>query len=1057
MSLEKNTVVWASAGTGKTRKLVEVYLELLDRGVDPLRIVAVTFTEKAAAEMRDRIRHAVYERLEKQPADTKSAWMRTLAVLPAAPISTIHGFCGILLRDHGMHMGIDPSFSILDEQRSLDLAREAARETIRHEIRTGNADAEALFGDFGLEKLVETIVSAGYWLNSLGENTAWLESRIERQREAARILEAELAEQIQKYGGDFGRIGDLADELDAKRARHPLRKRDDPAALLPRIGQIAGVSVAAQLTQLIAQSAERFRMKKLDANALDFDDLLLGARDLLRARKDIREHYKNHFAALLVDEFQDTDHVQADIIALLAEHPDDSSRLATGKLMIVGDPKQSIYRFRRARVTVFFDMLRRIIDEGGTLEHLQDNYRSAAPIAEFSNRLSEMMMDGMGKNLRDGGRILNPKNSPPSPNLSYRIRFSPADQLKPKSDASFLGITYVAAETEARAATGREMEAEALARLLKKWKSQGTIESWREVAILLRAMSNIEVYLGALESHGIPVYVVQGTAFYQKSEVSDLIAFLELVLHPDDPLLRATVLTSSLFGITYRELIDGDFICEQCDEILKPWVEKRDRATAAEILQDVIRRTNFDVVMMAQKNGPQRVANIGKLIEVTRELARQGTTALDDVVRHLRDRAHDTTVREPEAQIVGQEDDVVRVLTVHQAKGLEFDIVIVPGLAARTGRGTSDRIFFSDRWGLLAGAAYGLHRKVLPHALILQAKEEDEDQQYEEEKRLLYVAVTRAKKMLVLGEGFSNHTGPWLQWVEKLFESVQPGAIEKARSGAGVKVRFRGFSVQVVPASKLNIPEQLSFAADSIVVGEPDISILRTPRAMPVLEMTPSDLSALDGCFRFFHWTRLLGLAEPGTESTGDTPNMRLGSLAHRLLETGSVPSAAALADSGLPDLAAVFESSEWRELSQSSPEREMPFIMHLSVGGRDCWIRGRMDAVVPGDPPRVIDYKYAMWRESGDASYEIQMTAYCLALMKAFGVDLATAELWYLRQPMKVLRREYAREESERRLSDLISKYVAALETGSWPMAQRDYCDRIECGFRERCWTLRG
>src|SRR5437588_3038733 len=141
--MEVNTVVWASAGTGKTRKLVEVYLELLEQGMDPLRIVAVTFTEKAAAEMRDRIRTALYAK--------PGQWIRTISVLPAAPISTIHGFCGMLVREHGFDFGIDPSFTILDEQRSLDLAREAAHETIRSEIRAANEDVENLFGDFGLD------------------------------------------------------------------------------------------------------------------------------------------------------------------------------------------------------------------------------------------------------------------------------------------------------------------------------------------------------------------------------------------------------------------------------------------------------------------------------------------------------------------------------------------------------------------------------------------------------------------------------------------------------------------------------------------------------------------------------------------------------------------------------------------------------------------------------------------------------------------------------------------------------------------------------------------
>src|SRR5438874_3703953 len=222
MSFDKNTVVWASAGTGKTRKLVEVYLELLEQHIDPLRIVAVTFTERAAAEMRDRIRTALEAR--------QGQWSKTMSILAAAPISTIHGFCGMLLREHGIELGIDPSFSILDEQRSLDLAREAARETIRQEIRNGNEDVENVFRDFGLSGLVETLVSIGYWLNSIGHDAGWLKARVEDQRKAAASIESEIAPDIRKYGGTFEKIGELFDELEAGRAKHPLRKKDDAHA-----------------------------------------------------------------------------------------------------------------------------------------------------------------------------------------------------------------------------------------------------------------------------------------------------------------------------------------------------------------------------------------------------------------------------------------------------------------------------------------------------------------------------------------------------------------------------------------------------------------------------------------------------------------------------------------------------------------------------------------------------------------------------------------------------------------------------------------------------------
>jgi ATP-dependent helicase/nuclease subunit A len=623
-----------------------------------------------------------------------------------------------------------------------------------------------------------------------------------------------------------------------------------------------------------------------------------------------------------------------------------------------------------------------------------------------------------------------------------------------------LGITYVAAESGAKAAQGREMEAEAIARLLKEWKGSGRIQSWKEVAVLLRSMTNVEIYLNALESHGIPFYVVQGTAFYQKSEVSDLIAFLELVLHPQDELLRAIVLSSSLFGIPVGELdpaSDDPRPPRQYHELLHYWVERRDSATAAEILQDVIRKTNFDVVLMAQKNGPQRVANIGKLIEITRGLARQGTAGLDEVVSYLRDRAHDVSIRESEAQIVSEFDDVIRVLTVHQAKGLEFDIVIIPDLAARTGRASSDRTFFSDRWGLLVGASYGLHRKPLPHALILQEKQHEDDQQYEEEKRLLYVAVTRARKMLVLGEGFSKQAGPWLQWMEQLLERLQPGIIEKAREGKAQSIRFRGSTLKVLPASQLNVPEQLEFSSGAILVGEPNIPGIPAAPIPDSVEMTSSDLAMLSGCLRYFHWTRVLGITEPGQEAVDDSPRMRLGSIAHKILESAISRDAEALAADGVADLADVFERSEWRELMDASPERELPFLMHLAVNGKACWIRGRMDAAVCFDRegiPRVVDYKYALWREGSEENYENQMTVYALALMKALGTDRAVAELWYLKSPMKIVRREYRAQDAEQRVRGLLAKYGDAVERNDWPVAERAYCDRVECGFRERCWS---
>src|SRR5262249_4621396 len=153
------------------------------------------------------------------------------------------------------------------------------------------------------------------------------------------------------------------------------------------------------------------------------------------------------------------------------------------------------------------------------------------------------------------------------------------------------------------------------------------------------------------------------------------------------------------------------------------------------------------------------------------------------------------------------------------------------------------------------------------------------------------------------------------------------------------------------------------------------------------------------------------------------------GSVAHKVLETGSAPSLEKLAAMGLHDLGAVFESSDWLSLVSAVPEREMPFIMHIDVNGKDCWIRGRMDVVIPAALPRVVDYKYATWRDGGEADYEMQMTSYSLAVMKALGTDRAVSELWYLKKPMKIVRKEYALSEAQDRLKNLMSRYMAAFE----------------------------
>jgi hypothetical protein len=198
----------------------------------------------------------------------------------------------------------------------------------------------------------------------------------------------------------------------------------------------------------------------------------------------------------------------------------------------------------------------------------------------------------------------------------------------------------------------------------------------------------------------------------------------------------------------------------------------------------------------------------------------------------------------------------------------------------------------------------------------------------------------------------------------------------------------------------------------------------------------------------------MLGLVEPGTRRVEGEHAMRLGSLVHEILERAAEPAATVLKEKGVGDLQAVFHSDEWQGLVKLDVERELPFIMHVEASGRDCILRGRMDAVTLGDCPRIVDYKYASWHTGAEVEYELQMATYCLATMNALDVEKAVGELWFLKSPLKIVRREFTRSESETIVTALVHKYLESIGSGEWPMAERAHCDAVSCGFRERCWA---
>jgi ATP-dependent helicase/nuclease subunit A len=1198
-----NTVVNASAGTGKTATLVGAYLSQLAQGYQPGQILAITFTEKAAAEMRDRLKREVLTRVSALPPDDASGidWRRALTGLANAPISTIHAFCAGLLKENPLEAGIDPHFTIWDEDESSAVRREVILNTIQAHICAGHPGVQALFRDLQLlqpsrhapRHLTEVVEAALRWLSSLGvdlqrrdpEGRNWLEERFVAQQAAFADLSQRFAQGYYEVRQAFRTLAaidhaqgknaqkllqrisaDLVD-IEAKLDRLTLDAPADVASVCDALAELlkAGnlgsnpadtllrachetlrrwlgdravdgglkacfaASKSVDLTQhlmaLVGQIQTAYRRRKTVARSLDFDDLLTHVRNLLKFHPTVRRRYKERFRAILVDEFQDTDELQGEIVCLLAEergrerafHPFDRYRtllaqivLDAHRLLIVGDPKQSIYRFRRADVGVFVAMAEKIVSSGGNGIALVENYRSTANLLTFANTLFSTVMDGAGA-----------QQLPPQTDTRHRIRYDEQDHLQPGIAAPERGHLILVLGEEGKAAeVGRAEEARAFAALIDELHDDGVLAGYRDVAILVKTHSFGHLYEAALRERDIPHYRVKSGGFFQRQEVVDLAAFLTFLVDPGDDLAFAEVLTSPLAGLDFADLYR---LCETREDgtplsaclASARWVglpapiqkrlapfarltsrlsQLRDRLEAAELLEWAIRETGYEAVLMAQADGEQRVANVAKLRELARNFSRNGLAGVDEFVAYLRQRLNDNALRAQDAQIVSEEEDVVRIMTIHQAKGLEFPVVFVPDLAheGRSERGS--RVIFDEHWGVMCAAAYGINRARLLHPLMLEAELVERDKEVEEQKRLLYVALTRPKHLLVLGEGANKRAGLWHQWVM--------GALLEAPNGAEIVAQVRSGGVPLATVAVGGVAVELRRAATlaqrpitqaasmpplpALTAGELEAIDRRVwgwnPPPPQTVELSPTALAMLAKCARYFFLHDMAGLEEEPPGQEGGLPAVDKGRIVHGVLERiemSVAPEAAAtrvrqliLRETGAflltpaafeelaQDLERYVHSPTWQALRDNPTlRREVPFHLHIRGEALELFIRGRMDAVVMRDgTPVVIDHKYARFDRHKEAGYEVPMAIYALAVMRALGSSRAEVQLSFLRSRVypTETRTISALDGVDEGMLQLVQTYVDrrhASDVEAWPRIAREQCELARCGFRPFCW----
>ena len=824
--LDTSFFLQAGAGAGKTRILVDRVVELVRRDHARLRnIVAITFTEKAAGELRARIRTALSQaRGGAADADERRRLDDALRQVDAAHIETIHAFASSLLKERPFDAGIDPGFEILDALGAdLDFTDAWHGWLWREEDPRAQAAIErALRFDMPLDRLREAAqqlsrnrdldpprgsppppdphATRAEWLQTAEQLRVDYEQLGSKQAAQPETLVGWLREMPLDDPDELSRL-----LLTPERTRKPTGRSEALVALRARWDEFAAQRAAyarslrahilndvlAVLSAFVRDDADRRRRE----GRLTFEDLLIEARNLLVNSAGARRFFRERYSHILIDEFQDTDPLQAEIVLLLAaEHETNDWTNATpapGRLLVVGDPQQAIYRFRRADIDTYTkvrSLFQRAADanaEGTAEARLSVNFRSRPELIAWYNRTHAQVLraDETWPTAQAQHQILEP----------HREEAGPAVVVVPSAKQDYANLDEA-----------REEEADSVARIIRGMVDgrtdfallDGRPPSFRDIAILVNNRTKLELYIDQLEAAGIPYHHDSGRGFFTRQEIRDLTSILTALDDPSDEVAVVASLKSPPWSASDQELFDysrsggdrGGHVegRTRATTRIAPTGEGRDgpqrgqrarftlrpedvpdgydgplRDALAQLrelrsaLRDrslpdfvghVLRESRLLEAQFALPRGQLRAANLLMMVQRAGDFAEAGDDSLRPFVRWLSERSA-TDLPEAESATSEAADNVVRVLTMHQAKGLEFPIVILPKLAS----GSIDKsTFIVDREQNRIDFAIGPQADRWETEGFSRAAEREQAYRDAEQRRLLYVATTRAQDWLVV-------------------------------------------------------------------------------------------------------------------------------------------------------------------------------------------------------------------------------------------------------------------------------------------------------------------
>ena len=1032
---DRDACVVAGPGSGKTTVLVEYFRRLVQAGADPLRILAITFTEKAAGNMRSRLAEAFR-------GDTAIR-----AKLERAWVSTVHGFCGRLLHENAVFAGIDPDFAVADERESWQLQQDSIAGALSAMLAEHPAPMRKLIRGLSSYEFEQAVLSAYDAMRGAGvrvEELAGFPSpdgvTVAQIRETVHAIRRESLstwslmqrEQLGIAIEGAERMVAAAGPLRALEAIEAFecnltkcRRGNNAYNLLQRLKEQVKEAQYTLITEYYQAERETlievlrrfdrtYRARKRAAGVLDFSDLEEFAVRLLEDHADTRERVRAQFDHILMDEFQDTNGQQARLMRLVR---------SAGNFYAVGDINQSIFGFRHAEPEGFTEYRQEVRTARGRPVELTDNFRSRAQILSAVETISSGA----------GGIVTRP--------LVARREFA--------------GPRAVCVEVAS--AADLAIEARWVARRIVELAGEGF--AMRDFAVLVRNTEVIPEFTAAFDEAGIPYVVSRGKGFYDTREVNDLAHLLRTIANPRDEISLAAVLRSPLVGASDEALLAlktmGDNIGAQLMRLapdtaaefdpddrrkllafrdcLRSWRARREYVTFDRLLLEAMDDCGY-----RPEAGARGAANIEKFLAQAREAARR--KSLDRFVDEIaRVRASDP--REPDAPV----DDIaeaVKVMTVHSAKGLEFPVVFVAALHKGV-ESSPPVVAFSRHSGLGARWRNPAKREredkddLFQHAL----REEWRTREQQESDRLLYVAMTRAEEHLVLS--FSGRKN----WAREVSDRLAL-TLDEPGDGTIALTAPDGKEWNLRAVVTAAAPELLKWTGASTGTSLPEEELLDPP-AIGDRHDTNATVTALAKfavCPREYFLSQYIGFeGRPRKLLDPDAglPANELGTQVHALL-AGTLP---ANPDSEAVRLAGVFHQSPLaRRIAKASRvEREFDFLMAVE----DLVIRGQVDLwFVEGGELTIVDYKTddvaASQAHQRAQEYAPQLRLYAMAVERIAGRTVDRAWLHFLRPNVAV---EVSLAPS---LLDspeqLVRDFQEAQSKGEFPLNEGERCHR--CAF---------